>query len=44
MEEIVLDDELIGSGSSDVEMTTLSHKNAGTERRVVGAVADSHTV
>jgi hypothetical protein len=40
--ELVLDDELIGSRSSDVECKTLSYRKAGKEGPVVDAIADSH--
>jgi len=40
--ELVLDDELIGSRSNDVECKTLSYRKAGKEGPVVDAIADSH--
>ena len=40
--ELVLDDELIGSRSSDVECKTLSYRKAGKDGPVVDAIADSH--
>ena len=40
--ELVLDDELIGSRSNDVECKTLSHRKSGKEGPVVDAIADSH--
>jgi hypothetical protein len=40
--ELVLDDELIGSRSNDVECKTLIHRKSGKEGPVVDAIADSH--
>ena len=41
-DELVLDDELIGSHSSDVECKTLSYRKAGKEGPVIDDIADSH--
>jgi hypothetical protein len=39
-DELFLDDELIGSWSSDVECKTLSYRKSGKERPVADAIAD----
>ena len=40
--ELVLDDELIGSRSSDAECKALSYRTSGKEGPIADSIADSH--